>query len=209
MDDINLNEIANESPKEISSNVENLELSSDGNFTLPLRRGGFEDENDFIKYIKNIERLIRTSTEYKEWVKYITDVLGYTSCALTDEKSTEVSIQIHHHPFNLFTIVKIVLLSYINKEKEFCTFDISQDVIDLHFQNRVGYIPLVTTLHEKYHSGFLSIPIDFVHGDFKYILNNYKIDEEDMNVIGTLMTVHSDQLREQWSKNNYPGVVNG
>ena len=111
--------------------------------------------------------------------------------------------------FNLFTIVKCIIMDYITKQKSFCTFDICQDVINLHFQNRVGYIPLISTLHEKFHNGFLSVPIDLCYGNFRYILQNYAIEEDDMNIIAVSLTIKSCDLKEQWIRNYYPGVVNG
>ena len=196
---------------QISSNVDNLELFCGDNaeYKLPLRRAGFDQEKDFTYFIKNVERLVRNSTEYREWKKYVKDVLGYCNCAFTSEKSSEVTIEIHHHPVTLFTLVKTVTVFSINKEKEFCSFDIAQQCIELHFSNRVGYIPLASTIHEKYHAGFLRIPIELVHGDWRYIVDNYPVDDLDIQLIGEQAAVKLEDIKVEWTKNNYPGVVNG
>jgi hypothetical protein len=192
----------------ISADLDKSELKSgkDDSFKLPLRRHGFDDEKEFVKFVKNVEKLVRNSIEYREWVNYITEVVGYANCALTEERMTEVTIEIHHHPINLFTITKAVLTHKINTQKDFCTFDIAQDIIDLHFQNRIGYIPLVSTLHEKYHTGFLEIPIDFCHGDYYYILNNYTFDEDDADRVRQLCLVKSSDMRVKWGRNQYPAL---
>ena len=66
----------------------------------------------------------------------------------------------------------------------------------------------VKTLHEKFHNGFLTLPMDLCHGDYHYILNNYNVEEDDMNRIGSLANVQSNELKEQWTRNMYPGVIN-
>ena len=194
----------------IKSNVEDLELmlGDDESTALSLRVQGFDDDKSYHRFIKNVEKLVRTSLEYREWIKYIIDVLGYTNCEMTDERSSEVTVEIHHHPITLYTIVKGVIVNYINKEKEFCTYDIASETIQLHFQNRVGFIPIVKTLHEKYHNGYLDIPIDFCHGEWKYIINNFPLEDEEMQNILRLASVKKESLKEQWSRSSYSKVIN-
>ena len=196
---------------QISSDLSMLGLLSNGEqpYSLTLRRKGFDQDKEFIKFVRNVERLVRSSGEYKEWTDYVKDVLGYCNCAVTDEKSSEVTIEIHHHPITLFLIVKSIMITKINKEIEFCTFDIAQEAIELHFTNRLGYIPLVRTLHEKYHGGFLRIPMELVHGDWMYVFNNYNIEDIDMQLIGELASVKLEDVKTAWSRNNYPEAING
>jgi len=196
----------------ITSDINNLKLMVEGeqnNTTeLPLRRSGFDEDKEFLKFIKNTERLVRNSIEYREWVSYIKDILGFSNCALTDENTNEVTLEIHHHPINLYTICKGIITSYINKEKRFCTYDIALDCINLHYKNQIGYIPLISTLHEKFHNGFLKIAIEKVSGDWKYILNNYPLDEVDVSIISEFAQVKLEDIKQSWTKNNYPGVIN-
>ena len=67
---------------------------------------------------------------------------------------------------------------------------------------------MLSNLHEKYHNGFLQIPIEFVRGDYKYILTHYKIEDEEYKRILSLCNVHKDDVKVLWSKNNYPGISN-
>ena len=195
----------------IISDIKSLKLMIEGGDTstsLPLRRTGFDEDKDFIKFIRSIERLIRGSVEYHEWVRYIKETLGHSECTLTHERSCETNVDIHHHPINLFTIVKSVTNSYINKEKEFCSYDIALQVIDLHFQNRIGYMPVLSDLHLKHHNGFLKLPIDHVHGDWMYIINNYPFEDVDLQIVSEYSSVKSEDLKEVWTRNLYKGVVN-
>ncbi len=194
----------------IESKVDDLELllNGDESSALSLRINGFDEDKDFDRFIKSVEKLVRHSREYREWVKYLIEVLECTNCALTEESNEQCSTEIHHHPINLYSIVKSVTIQNINKENEFCSFDIAQEVMELHFQNRVGFIPLIKSIHEKYHNGYLDIPIDLCQGDWKYLLNTYTFEDEELQSILRLASIKKEDLKLKWTKNQYPGVVN-
>jgi hypothetical protein len=178
---------------------------NDSPFTLSLRIKCFYAESDFIKFIKNTERLIRSSLEYKQWIRYLVENLGKNACSLTKELSSECSIEIHHHPINLFTICKAVISDKLNKGLSFCTFDICKDVIELHFQNKVGCMPLLSDLHAKYHNGYLNLPIDHVSGNWKHIIETYPVDDDERERIMGLATITTEECNMTWGKDMYPG----
>lgn len=187
----------------LDDNIFKLENSE---FELSLRIDGFSDEKEMFKFIKSCEKMVRQSPEYKLWVNYIVDVLGQNRCEFTNENINECSIEVHHHPICLYTIIQTIINDCIAKQERFSTFDISRKTIELHFQNKVGYVTMLSNLHEKYHNGFLQIPIEFVHGDYKHILTNYKIEDDEYKRILSLCNVHKDDVKLSWSKDNYPGV---
>ena len=172
-------------------------------FNLPLRISEFTNEKDQVKFIKNVETAVRRSNEYRYWTSYITDALGHTTCSLTKESMHECTIEIHHHPITLFNICIAVIQDLINKQEKFCSFDVSTKIIELHFQDKVGYVPLLSSLHEKYHNSFLDIPIELINGDYKYLLNNLPFLDEERNKINSLCNVKIDTCRQIWSRNNY------
>lgn len=191
----------------IISDVEKKELSSEKSpYTLLLRREDFSDEKELIKFIKSIESQIRFSPEYRIWTSYIRECLGFYMCSITGEVHAQTRVDLHHHPVSLFAIVKTVIFKYINSSKEFCSFDIAEDVIELHYENRIGYLPLVRSLHEKYHSGFLSIPIELVHGDYHYLIREFDFDEDDEQSIQSKLAINKSNCswNKSWSKDRYP-----
>lgn len=190
----------------IQSNEDNIFVLPDSQFNLPLRISSFPSEKDYEVFVKNVERIVRYSQEYKLWVKYITDNLGQTKCALTNETINECSLEIHHHPITLYTVVKAVLNDFMTKKLEFSTFDVATKVIELHFQNKIGFIVLLSDLHKKYHNGFLNLPIELVHGNYKYIIQNYTIDENEYDRICSLCNIHLEDVKQLWKKDDYPGI---
>jgi len=191
----------------ISSDEDNFTIKAKDNpFSLPLRIDSFACEKDMNKFIKCVERQVRSSVEYKYWVKYVTEALGHSTCALTNEVMGECTIEIHHHPIPLYTVCKGVIMSQLNGDQKVCTFDISTNVIEKHFQNKVGYIPLISDLHEKYHAGFQDLPIELVNGNYKDLIATLPFEEDEVSRIEMLEGIHLNDCSTSWSKGNYPGL---
>jgi len=203
MSGINLAEIEQEAA--IQCDSDNLEIYADNHpFRLSLRIKTFESEADFNKFIKKVEMQVRASLEYREWKKYIIDVLGIKTCMITNEKIDEVSIEIHHHLPSLYILVKALVNKRISQQQEFCTFDIATEVIEKHFENIIGYVTIVKTLHEKFHNGFLTIPKEFVKGNFMKFVSEYSeyLDENDLETID--LRLAANQSNCSWGRNEYP-----
>jgi len=189
----------------IKSNVSGLELYSDLHpFRLSLRIKNFENEASYKKFIKNCELLVRRCNEYRLWRNYIIDVLQINSCMITHETIEQVTIDVHHHIPSLYILVTSLVNEKIDKGEEFCSFDIAQTAIELHFKNKIGYITLLKSMHEKFHNGYLTIPISFIRGDYKYYLDNYSkyLDESDLDKMQDRLAISETNCT--WSKDEYP-----
>ena len=195
---------------EIKSNVERLELYSDNYpFNLSLRIQTFENETEYNKFIKNCEKLIRGCLEYKLWRNYISDVLQIQSCAITDERSDQCSTEIHHHIPSLFLLCKSIVNEKLEKEEPFCSFDICTKIIELHFLNKVGFVVLISSLHEKFHNGFLNIPRRLIRGNYNSFLEQYSkfLEEEDLDLLNARLSITDSNCN--WSTNDYPALKEG
>jgi hypothetical protein len=195
---------------EIQSNTETLEIFSERHpFSLTLRINNFENEAMYKKFIKNCEMMIRRSIEYKEWRNYIVDVLQVNECMITHERMDEVTVEVHHHVPSLYTLTCALVNKHIEENEEFCTFDICQEAINLHFQNRVGYVTLLKSIHEKFHNGKIDVPISFVKGDYNYFVREYSkyLDESDIETIQSRLAINEHNC--SWSRDNYQDVVGG
>ena len=211
--DINLGALLEEDEKqtgEIKSNTETLQIYSERHpFSLSLRINNFENEAEYKKFVKNCEMMIRRSLEYKEWRNYIVDVLQINECMITHERMDEVTIEVHHHLPSLFTLVTALVNKCIEGNTDFCTFDICQQAIELHFQNRVGYVTLLKSMHEKFHNGKLDVPIQYVQGDYNYFIREYSqyLDESAIETIQARLAIQEHNV--SWIRDNYQEAVGG
>lgn len=204
---VNNSEIKNAT---LTSNISDKELSSDDYpYSLSLRREDIEDEKELKKFVMACERLIRMSPEYRIWTDFVREVLGFTICELTNESHNQVTCDIHHHPISLYTITKVVICEKIEKLEKFCAFDIALKVLELHYENRVGFVTIIKSLHEKFHNGFLQIPISLVHGDYKYLIEKYsqQLEESEKDIIDARIAVTFENCgygqNYLWSRENY------
>lgn len=192
----------------IKSDVDKHEIYSDRHpFSLSLRINNFENDAAYKKFIKNVEALVRKSNEYKLWRNYITDVLQINECVITHEVQEETTIEIHHHISSLYDVVSAVVNKHIEEHIDFCTFDICREVIELHFQNRIGYVSLVKSLHEKFHNGFLNIPLRMVRGNYQYFIKEYAryLDEDQLAKLQSRLEVSEHNVI--WTRDNYQAAI--
>jgi hypothetical protein len=105
------------------------------------------DSDDYENFIKNVEKLFRTSNEYKMWLS-MTDNL---SCAITNLTKDSVEIEVHHYEETLWVIIEEILDYFIQNEIPFNTFCICQILVDLHFNQCITYIPLQHDIHKMLH----------------------------------------------------------
>ena len=190
----------------IDSKVEGLELYSDQYpFRLALRIKNFENEAEYVKFIRNCERHIRSSLEYKQWRNYIIDVLGIQTCMITNERMDQCTIEVHHHLPSLFVLVKSIINKKMDEEDEFSTFDISLEAIKYHFENKVGYTTIIKSMHEKFHNGFLSIPVNVIKGNYQSFIEEFSshIDDEDLDTIQQRLSISETNCG--WIRDDYPG----
>ena len=198
------------SDEEIKSNVEGLELYSDNYpFRLSLRIDKFENEAEYKKFIRNCEKLIRGSVEYKLWRDYIKDVLQVTRCVITEESMDECEIQVHHHIPSLYQLLKALINKKLEHNTPFSTFDICIESIEIHFQNKVGYLVLISSMHEKLHNGALKVPFNLIRGNYNAFLSEFGryLDDEDLDQINEKLAVLEGNT--SWSRDNYPGIASG
>lgn len=131
------------------------------------------------RIIKRVERIVRGSGEYRDYIAFLRQNVGMDACAFFNNvsKTTNrgIRIEVHHTPLTLYDIVKIVLEKYIQTGEEIDELMIAEEVTELHYQNQVGLIPLSKTLHEVVHnSDKLVIPMYMIFGNYTKFLREYE-----------------------------------
>jgi len=170
----------------------------------------FVNEKDFNSFIRCTKSVVRTSYEYRFWTRYIKDTMRYNTCQFTQESSEELTLDIHHHPISLENIVRIVTEDKLLKTNEgVSSVTIATEVLKLHYANKVGFVVLVKSLHEKFHNGFLQIPISMCHGNWQYILQEYFVPDNIKEIVEKycqITTAHGFDPN-RWTKDQYGFLV--
>jgi len=135
----------------------------------------FEKDKEVKNFIKYVERLVRSSREYKQLIKYIREELEIKNCGIFKNVSyKEALLECHHMPFTLFDIVETILNERLENGKPVTPFSIAEEVCLLHYQGAIGLVYVSKTIHDLYHSRKIDIPADQIIGEPERFFNKFQ-----------------------------------
>lgn len=140
-------------------------------------------DKDKVKYIKRVESVIRSSLEYKEYIDYLKKFIGLDSCIFFQNVTSnagkggrsKVHIEIHHEPLTLFDITNTIYEKFKSTGEPINDLAIAEEVMQLHYENKVGLVPVSKTAHEMVHNSTkLFVPLTMVYGEYSKFLEEYE-----------------------------------
>jgi hypothetical protein len=143
------------------------------------------EPKQYVKFIKRIEKIIRTSIEYRNYIGYLKNELDIKKCSFLPQVNINeikgVGLEMHHYPLTLFDLVAVALNHRMAEagHSRISPFTIANDVMKAHYENKVGIVPLSKTVHELAHSGEIFISLNQVFGDIKGYLDEYHLGLTD------------------------------
>lgn len=143
-----------------------------------------EKPKDRKKFIERIEKNVRSSMEYRDYIRFLKEHIGLDSCIFFQNVSSSnkkhVRIELHHEPFTLYDIVSVVVKKFEEEGIPLNDLSIADEVMELHYANKVGLVPLSKTAHEIIHkSNKLMIPLNMVYGSYSEFIEEYEPYIED------------------------------
>ena len=138
----------------------------------------YNTPRDREKYIKTVEQTIRRSEPYRSYVKFLKKNLNMNQCLILKniklESGKHYSIELHHEPFTLFDIVETVINRRLEMEESISLFKVADEVCGLHYDGKIGLVPLTKTMHELVHRGRIFIPLSLVYHDYAAFFKEYE-----------------------------------
>ena len=174
----------------------------------PIPDYDLNDEKDFKNYLRDIERIVRGSFEYRRMVNYLRDYLDMNKCSFYESVSnadtTKIKIEIHHEPLSLYDIVVIVYNKRVAFHESLEVEHVAKEVMYLHYQMHVGLIPLAETVHELVHNQYLFVPSTKVYGRYKQFVESYKafIPLEQLDILDRI-----EQLTYAYEADEYKQLL--
>lgn len=169
--------------KKQSEFVKNIKLTAPNSMEYHV---SINNDKEKHKYISRIERLVRSSLEYRDYINFLKENVGLDSCIFFQHvgggnKRSRVSVEMHHEPFTLYDIVKAVLDKYQEEGLPLNDLNIADEVMKLHYENKVGLVPLSKTAHQIIHNSTkLFVPLNMVYGQYSQFLEEYDPYVEDL-----------------------------
>ena len=126
--------------------------------------------------VKRVERIIRSSSEYRDYIYFMKSNLNVNHCSYYEGYSMQngLTIELHHAPFTLFNITEAVMARSMHDNGYWETFRIAAEVVLLHYEFKVGLTPLNPTAHKLVHSQILKVHPKIVIGDWKTFYGEYQ-----------------------------------
>ena len=135
-------------------------------------------DKEKVKFIKEVERIVRKSIEYKDYISFLKEYIDMTNCSfftnIKMERTNKIKIEIHHEPFTLYDITNIVVTKALCEKQDLNYYTLAEEVMKLHYQNKVGLIPLSITVHDLTHLGRIFIPLQALYGNYIQFIKEYK-----------------------------------
>lgn len=141
----------------------------------------FEIYENYCKFVKECESLVRKQKFYKTYIKYLIDIVGMKCCQVLPNvevsDSNDVTIEMHHGPMlTLFDTCSIVL-DYLRKigGPDITTFKVADIVLEEHRLNHVRVVLLSKTVHQLVHNDEIHLNYKMGFGDTKAFLEKYSL----------------------------------
>lgn len=136
------------------------------------------NEKDNAKYLADIEKAVRSSYEYREYISYLRQYMDMNKCSFFENVSNQdtfkIKIHLHHCPLTLYDITVTVFNKRMYYKESLELEMVAKEVMYVHYFLMVGLIPLAETVHELVHNNYLFIPIDKVLGDYERFIEMYR-----------------------------------
>lgn len=136
----------------------------------------FLDDSAYSKFIKEVERTVRSSSDYTKFVGYIKGTLGINFCQVMSNvyESKNVKIELHHGPlFTLYDVCEVILNWFLSTQQRITTFRVADKVLDEHYNLRVQCIMLSKTMHEGVHNRDIFTNMGQAIGDIDSFIKMY------------------------------------
>ena len=171
------------------------------------------DDKDREKYIKDLERTVRSSYEYRNMIQYLREYMNMNSCAfmpnVTNDVNRRIKIEIHHSPFTLRDVCVTIINKRMKNNEPLTIESVAYEVMYVHYCLMVGLIPLSETVHQLVHTQYIFIPVDKVYGYYKNFVKSYydyidpelldKLDElEKLTIAGTYNDSYKEVLEKKY-----------
>jgi len=134
------------------------------------------DEQLLKKFIKATERLVRQSKEYRKYIELLrTNItaLNYDS-VMSNISTNDADLEFHHYPLSLYDNIQVLVLDHIIHKDNITSFSIAKEIMEEHFNNNIGLVPLSKTNHELAHLNSIFISKKQVFGRYNDFIERHK-----------------------------------
>lgn len=138
-------------------------------------RESLMDGETYQKFLHNVVSQVRKSRFYTNYKGFLYNV-GLDHCQILGNVTSDMAtLEMHHNVLTIFDIALIITEHLLNTIGYVTTFDIEEEIVDVHKNHNVQLVMLCKTAHELFHDNpeFFISPSMCI-GDWIGFLNKYK-----------------------------------
>lgn len=150
-------------------------------YYIPLYKNEeyFASLENYVKFLKDTERLVRSNRRYDAYINHIRTTYGITNCQVLSNlpitEDRDIDIEMHHGPIlTLYDICAIVLENFIQHGWKISTFRVADQVLIEHEEGRVQTVMLSASVHEEVHERDIFINMKQAIGDINAFVKKYR-----------------------------------
>ena len=134
----------------------------------------FKSNKERYKYCCMLKTMVRRTPEYKQLVRFLKKHKGMDCCDVfrnlsnDPEERKHYRIELHHHPFTLMEIINVVVSKRQTLGETLNPFFVTEEVLELHYDGKVGLMNLSVTAHELAENDRIFIPLHRIR-DQRYL----------------------------------------
>lgn len=134
----------------------------------------FKSNKERYRYCCMVKTMVRRTPEYKQLVRFLKKHKGMDCCDVfrnlsnNPEERKHYRIELHHHPFTLLEIINVVVSKRQALGETLNPFLVTEEVLELHYDGKVGLMNLSVTAHELAENGRIFIPLHRIR-DQRYL----------------------------------------
>lgn len=135
----------------------------------------FMDVDTYKAFLNNCIQRFRRSKTYTNYKHYLYDI-GLDKCQLLGNVDSEMAtIEMHHNFLNIFDITLLITEHFLKTRELVTTFDIVQELKEVHKANEIPIVMLSKTAHQIYHNsdGGVVLPARMCFGYWYDLIQNY------------------------------------
>lgn len=171
-------------------------LNADG-YVLDFyqKKSFMKDLEEYNRFIKGVETLVRASKEYKKFKAFVMEDKGMNYCQVfphiskdLEEGKVPIDIDLHHGSIlNLYDCCCIATDHMLNAGQKVTTFRVAKEIIKDHLEERIQVVVLCDLAHRLVHVNKIHLNPKMGIGDFGEFIKKYPlgIDEKRRRIINT------------------------
>ena len=177
-----------------------IEIPKDIEPFYPQEYDPFDDKS-MKRYFSDLKKVVRGSYEYQSLIAFLRQ-MGLDHCSilpnLSNDGKSHVKIEIHHYPFDLETICRVIYKKRLQSGEPTDIRSTAYEVMWNHYSLLVGLIPLCETVHELAHSGVLFLNVNKVYGFYKHFVDRYRpfFEPEDLETFDKIVEESNNTVQD-------------